>query len=105
LSILATKKRLHKRHERSSSDIIQPILKRLENHDQDAPIDASTIISLRSELRLAYKVVRELEKEVSCRRWNEMAELDVAINRQHETMKQIRELDVPNLVILEDFIK
>jgi len=77
----------HKKYERRSSDVLRPILKRFEIADGETLVTANDVVTLRMELRTAYKVVRELENEVSAKRWNELAAHDQKMNRYVEAQK------------------
>lgn len=77
----------HKLYDRRSSDVIRPILKRFEMADGETLITANDVVTLRMELRAAYKVVRELENEVSAKRWNELAAHDRTTNPHVEACK------------------
>lgn len=77
----------HKMYERRSSDVIRPILKRFEVADGETLVTANDVVTLRIELRTTYKVVRELENEVSAKRWNELAAHDQKMNQHVEAYK------------------
>jgi len=92
----------HKLHDRRSSDVIRPILRWFEMADGETLITANDVVTLRMELREAYKVVRELENEVSAKRWNELAAFDDATN-EYETYVQLLEaLHAPNVIMFPE---
>lgn len=74
------KKPEHKRFDRRASDVLRVVLRRFEAIDGEIAINAEGALLIKRELREAFKVTRELENEVSAKRWNELAEIDAQIN-------------------------
>lgn len=96
------KKPEHKRFDRRASDILRPLLRRFEAIDGEIAINAEGALLIKRELREAFKVTRELENEISAKRWNELAEIDAQVNERLDDEKLLEAFNAPNVILFPE---
>lgn len=92
----------HKLYDRRASDVLRPLLRHFEAIDGEIAISAEGANLIKRELREAYRVTRELENEVSAKRWNELAAFDEAINEREADEQLLEAFRAPNVIMFPE---